>query len=133
MTVCLIILSFVQDKEDNYGNINTGYLPVVINIRDLDDRSPVFNQSSYSAHVEEGYRGLVKVLPEKIFAKDGDTLNTPVFYELGKINTTDIIKIRITLNICRFRNTFSYQISLKYIPLPMCYISKPLPSPNRAA
>lgn len=80
------ILSFIthQDKTDTYGTQNIGYIPITVNVLDLDDRSPVFEHTSYMATVEEDTTGVVDVQPQNISATDGDTLNAPIVYTMGK-------------------------------------------------
>uniref|UniRef100_A0A1I7ZMX2 CA domain-containing protein n=1 Tax=Steinernema glaseri TaxID=37863 RepID=A0A1I7ZMX2_9BILA len=56
-------------------------VPLHVTVLDVDDQNPVFGSPSYYANSMEG--NAFEILPEPIKAKDGDTLNASVQYELS--------------------------------------------------
>ncbi|KAK0403990.1 hypothetical protein QR680_017228 [Steinernema hermaphroditum] len=56
-------------------------VPLHVTVVDVDDQNPVFSSQSYYANSMEG--NIFEVLPEAIKAKDGDTLEASIQYELS--------------------------------------------------
>ncbi|OXB76138.1 UNVERIFIED_CONTAM: hypothetical protein H355_005349, partial [Colinus virginianus] len=75
----------VQAKE-RFGN-NRDTVSLIIDVQDYDTMNPYFSQPVYNGTINENEIGPLAILPEKIFARDGDTgINEKVFYsiKLGK-------------------------------------------------
>ncbi|XP_021248692.1 protocadherin Fat 4-like isoform X2 [Numida meleagris] len=71
----------VQAKE-RFGN-NSDTVSLIIDVQDYDTLNPYFSQSVYNGTISENKLGPLSILPEKIFAKDGDAgINEKVFYSI---------------------------------------------------
>ncbi|XP_042680487.1 protocadherin Fat 4-like isoform X1 [Centrocercus urophasianus] len=71
----------VQAKE-RFGN-NSNTVSLIIDVQDYDTLNPYFSQSVYNGAISENKLGPLSILPEKIFAKDGDTgINEKVYYSI---------------------------------------------------
>ncbi|XP_056344157.1 protocadherin Fat 4-like [Oenanthe melanoleuca] len=75
----------VQAKE-RFGN-QTATASVIINVEDYDTLDPYFTQSLYNGNISENKDGPLSVLPEKIWAQDGDKgINEKIIYSIKQVD-----------------------------------------------
>lgn len=68
--------------KERFGN-NSNTVSLIIDVQDYDTLNPYFSLSVYNGTISENKLGPLSILPEKIFAKDGDTgINEKVYYSI---------------------------------------------------
>ncbi|XP_013037677.3 protocadherin Fat 4-like isoform X2 [Anser cygnoides] len=81
----------VQAKE-RFGT-NSDNASVIIHVQDYDTLNPYFKQSVYNGTINENKVGPVAILPENIFAADGDIgINETVLYSIKLVKPPAYIK-----------------------------------------